>query len=103
MLIWPNRGVERMVLRQMGLNRALAHMLSPNEPSLANCRDHDISGARDLRKFLRARVDDGDCRVDSFLHEQKRERFAHDHAPSQHHDMRTARRDAAFFEQTQTA
>ena len=77
-------------------------MFCPNKPGLTDRRDDDVSRARDGSEVACAGMHYRYGCIGSFLHKEKRERLAHDHAATKHDDMCAADRDAAFPEQSQT-
>ena len=77
-------------------------MFCPNKPGLTDRRDDHVSRARDGGEVACAGMHYRYGRIVSLLHKEKREGLAHDHAATEHDDMRAANRDAAFPEQSQT-
>src|SRR5205807_1400226 len=82
-------------------DRAVVHMFGLHEIRLAYCRDQNVSRARNLCEIPATRMHGGDRRVCVlvFLHKQKGERFADDHAAPKNDDVHAADLDLAFDEQ----
>src|SRR5207249_4354283 len=66
--------------------------------------DENVRAARNFSEIARARMDHRHRRVAAlaFVHEQKRERLANDHAAANHDDVRSGDLDSAFDQQPLT-
>ena len=74
--------------------------------SLADCRDQNVCGSRDVREISTARVRNGHGGVTAFSFSHQEEAGAghpHEHAAPDDHHMRTGCFDAAFQEKALTS
>ncbi len=76
-----------------------------HEVGAAYRRDQNVRRARDFLEIAAARMHNrhGCITAFAFLHEQKRKRFSHNHAPAQDDDVRAGDVDLAFDQQALNA